>query len=116
MKRDGRVDTLARNMRRRMTRYEYRLYAGFLYQLPVRVYKQYVIGSYIADFYIPQYKLVIELDGSGHFTEKGIAKDLEKTQFFESKGYKVCRYSNSDVYNNFSGVCEDIMLNMGMEF
>ena len=40
-------------MRRRMTKYEYRLYANFLSQIPVTVCRQKVIGDYIVDFLIP---------------------------------------------------------------
>ena len=50
-----------------MTKYEYRLYAGFLSQLPVTVCRQKVIGEYIVDFLIPSAKLVIEVDGSQHY-------------------------------------------------
>ena len=50
---DRRVTTLAKTMRRRMTKYEYRLYANFLSQIPVKVCRQKVIGDYIVDFLIP---------------------------------------------------------------
>ena len=50
---DRRVTTLAKTMRRRMTKYEYRLYANFLSQIPVKVCRQKISGDYIVDFLIP---------------------------------------------------------------
>ena len=37
---------------------------------------------YIADFYCAQNKIVIELDGSQHFEDEGIAKDVERDEYF----------------------------------
>ena len=112
---DKRVQTLAKTMRRRMTKYEYRLYASFLSQIPVTVCRQKVIGDYIVDFLIPSAKLVIEVDGSQHYEEKNIALDAERDQWLSSQGYSVARYTNNDIYTNLSGVAEDIMMKIGME-
>ena len=68
---DKRVQTLAKTMRWRMTKYEYRLYANFLSQIPATVCRQKVIGDYIVDFLIPSAKVIIEVDGSQHYEEKG---------------------------------------------
>lgn len=112
---DRRVNTLAKNMRRRMTKYEYRLYAGFLSQLPVTVCRQKIIGSYIVDFLIPSANLVIEVDGSQHYEEKTKVMDAERDQWLSSQGYIVARYTNNDIYTNLSGVAEDIMMKIGMD-
>ena len=65
---DRRTKTLAKNMRERMTRQEYRLYSRFLSSLPMTVCRQKVIGNYIVDFLIPSAKLIIEVNGSQHYT------------------------------------------------
>ncbi len=106
---DRRMKTLAKNMRRHMTKYEYRLYAGFLSTLPTTVCRQKVIGEYIVDFLLPAEKLIIEVDGSQHFTPEGLAKDAARDAALEGEGYTVLRYSNSDIYQNLEGVAEDIL-------
>ena len=60
-------------------------------------------------FFIAEAKLVIELDGSQHYTEKSVAYDAERDRFLADCGLQVIRYSNYDVNTNFEGVCLDIM-------
>ena len=112
---DRRVRALAKVMRKRMTKYEYRLYAQFLSTLPVKVCRQKLIDNYIVDFLLPELKLIIEIDGSQHYTEKGLAADAVRDEHLHSLGYKVIRYSNEDIRTNLEGVAEDILLNLGME-
>ena len=50
--------------------------------------------------------LVLEVDGSQHYTEDGEAYDKDRTAILEALGYSVLRVSNDDVDRNFSGVCE----------
>ena len=66
------------------------------------------IGTYIADFYSAGAKLVIELDGSGHYTEKGKKYDEERTAFLQKYGLTVVRISNTEIHENFEGVCNYI--------
>ena len=111
---DRRVRSLAKTMRRRMTRQEYRLYSGFLSSLPVTVCRQKVIGKYIVDFLIPSAMLVIEVDGAQHYSEKGLENDRQRDAFLRSEGYSVLRYSNSDIMHNLDGVADDILNRLGM--
>ena len=98
----------AQSLRRSMTREERHLWYDYLRQLPVTVNRQKVIGHYIVDFYIASASLVIELDGSRHYEETGLAADAERDSYLWSLGLTVLRYANSDVNRNFRGVCEDI--------
>ena len=59
---------LARVLRKNMTPWERRLWYDFLRNYPVRFQRQKAIGNYIADFYCAKARLVIELDGGGHYT------------------------------------------------
>ncbi|MBR0208774.1 MAG: endonuclease domain-containing protein [Oscillospiraceae bacterium] len=102
----------AQRLRRQMTREERRLWYDFLKSLPVTFNRQKVIGRYIADFYCFSAKLVIELDGSGHYEAEGAASDRERDAFLRSLGLTVLRYSNAEISNNFRGVCEDILLHL----
>ncbi len=100
---------LSQKLRRDMTKEERRLWYDFLRGLPAGFHRQMVIGNYIVDFYCPSAKLVIELDGSQHYEPKGLAADAERDAFLASRGLRVLRYSNLDVNNSFSSVCEDIL-------
>ncbi len=95
-------------MRKNMTKEERHLWYDFLKEFPVMVHRQKVIGSYIVDFYIAEKKLVIELDGSQHYSEEGKAYDAERDAFLNAQGLTVLRYANSDVNTQFEAVCRDI--------
>ncbi len=64
----------ARRLRHEMTRHERHLWYDFLKDYPAHIYKQRIIGNYIADFYCPSANLVIELDGNQHYTAEGMDK------------------------------------------
>ena len=98
----------AKMLRKNMTREEKHLWYDFLRTYAVRFSRQKVLGKYIADFYCAEAKLVIELDGSQHFTEDGKQYDEERTRFLEGYGLKVVRIPNGEVGRNFRGVCEYI--------
>ena len=72
------------------------------------VHRQKVIGRYIADFYIAEKKLVIELDGSQHYEQEGKQADEVRDCYLSSLGLNVVRYSNADVNQRFEAVCQDI--------
>ena len=92
-----------------MTKEERHLWYDFLRALPVNVNRQKIIGPYIVDFYCARAKVVIELDGSQLYEDAGKKADQERDAYLTSLGLRVLRYSNYDVNQNFSGVCEDIL-------
>ncbi|MBR1983431.1 MAG: endonuclease domain-containing protein [Clostridia bacterium] len=98
----------AKILRRNMTKEEKHLWYDFLRVLPVRFSRQKVLGKYITDFYCAKANLIIELDGSGHYTKHGIQYDEERTAFLEEYGLTVIRISNTEIHKNFWGVCEYI--------
>ena len=100
--------SFAQKLRRDMTKEERHLWYDFLRQLPNNFNRQKVIGSYIVDFYCAQAKLVIELDGSQHYTEEAQEYDRERTNYLNSLGLEVIRISNLDVNRKFQSVCEYI--------
>jgi len=102
----------AKSLRKNMTKEEQYLWYDFLKTLPITVNRQKVIGNYIVDFYIASAKIVIELDGSQHYEEKGIENDAKRDELLNSLGVKVLRYSNLDVNQRFESVCEDILNNL----
>ena len=98
----------ARMLRKNMTKEERHLWYDFLRDYPIRFVRQKVLGKYIADFYCAKAKIVIELDGSGHYTEDRKQYDIERTAFLEEYGLKVIRVLNSEIINDFRAVCEYI--------
>ena len=100
-----------------MTKEERHLWYDFLRDYQIRFYRQKVLGRYIADFYCAKAKLVIELDGSGHYTPEGKAHDIARTEFLEEFDLTVVRFLNSQINNNFRGVCEyiDILVKKALE-
>ena len=99
---------LASKLRAEATKEERILWSYFLAKYPLRFYRQRIIGSFIADFYCHKAKLVIELDGSQHYEEKGMQRDEKRTEYFNELGITVLRFSNLDVLKNLRGVCEEI--------
>ena len=81
---------------------------SFPRKYPVKIYKQRIIGRFIADFYCASAKLVIELDGSQHYEPQGMAYDSERSAFLTALGSEVLRFSNRDVDMDFRGVCTQI--------
>ncbi len=98
----------ARSLRRNMTEQERRIWYGFLRKYPVRFYRQRVIDNYIVDFYCSKAKLVIELDGSQHYTPEGQEYDFSRTESLKAHKLEVLRISNGDVAHHFHEVCEYI--------
>lgn len=96
----------AKSLRKNMTKEEKHLWYDFLKKHELQFYRQKVIGKYIVDFYCPSVKLVIELDGSQHFEEKGIEYDTERTKYLEQFGVVVVRISNDEINYNFDNTCE----------
>ena len=105
LKKNKKLLNAAKALRRNMTRQEKHLWYDFLQHYPLKIYKQRIIDNFIADFYCHSALLVIEIDGSQHYTEQGIKHDEARTQILEKYGIRVLRFSNKDVDDNFDGVC-----------
>ncbi len=73
--------------------------------------RQHSIGNYILDFYCPSEKLAIELDGARHFSGLGAAEDRERTTYLESKGIRVLRFENREVFEEIVRVLDVIRAN-----
>src|SRR5262245_39614405 len=54
--------------------------------------RQFSIGRYIVDFYCPESRLAVELDGAPHFTDKGGEHDVERTAYLQASGVRVLRF------------------------
>ncbi|WP_417622144.1 endonuclease domain-containing protein [Parasphingorhabdus sp.] len=97
----------AREMRRNPTEPEKRLWRHLsASQLAGHKFRrQAVIDYYIADFFCPLKKLIVEVDGDTHDVEA----DFKRDDRLRSKGYRTVRFSNLDVMGNMDGVLTDLL-------
>ena len=98
----------AQKLRQTMTPEEMHLWLDFLKNLPITVKRQACIANYIVDFYCASAHLVIELDGSQHFEDRGREYDERRTTALQARGLTVIRIPNNELMRNFRGVCEYI--------
>ena len=105
---DARLNGRAVELRQDMTPQEKKLWYSYLRKYPVKIYKQRVIEHFIVDFYCPAARLVIELDGSQHYTEQGKEYDEQRTAILEQYGVRVLRFTNLEVDRYLDAVCMQI--------
>ena len=98
----------ARDLRKNMTRQEKHLWYDFLCKYPVKWVRQRPIDSFIVDFYCFKAKLVIEIDGSQHYSEQGLEYDKERTEILQKYSLEVMRFTNAEIDKEFPAVCEAI--------
>ena len=70
--------------------------------------RQYSVDNYIVDFYCPELKLAIEVDGDSHYFDSKIESDKKRQEYIESKDITILRFTNNDVYQNLDGVLSTI--------
>jgi very-short-patch-repair endonuclease len=74
--------------------------------------RQYSVDKFVIDFYSPELKLAIEIDGESHFLDGVGEYDQARQEFIESAGIKFLRFTNNDVYANLPIVLENIAQNI----
>ena len=100
----------AKELRKNATKQENHIWYDFLRIYSPRFQRQKTIGGFIADFYCCKAHLIIELDGSQHYTTEGLEYDNIRTKILEQYELEVIRFTNKDVDDNFTGVCTMIDL------
>jgi len=70
--------------------------------------RQRPVGPYILDFYCPQKKLAIELDGGGHAEESQAEYDKDRTWYLQESGIEVLRFWNHQVFQETDAVMQEI--------
>ncbi len=101
----------ARSMRRVMTRAEVLLWnqlrrrqlQGFRFNRQVEMW------SYIVDFVCREKQVIVEVDGATHGEDVELTRDGRRTEFLQSKGFRVVRVTNLEVYNAMDVVLERIL-------
>ena len=74
--------------------------------------RQVQIGNYIVDFVCYEKNLIVELDGREHLTDESLEYDKTRTVYLQSRGFRVLRYFNKDVFNNIDNVLLDLWNNL----
>jgi very-short-patch-repair endonuclease len=74
--------------------------------------RQHSVGYYILDFYCPEERLAIEIDGDSHEKNESKQYDVSRTKFLESIGIKVLRLRNKEVLNSIECVIKEIQKNL----
>lgn len=98
----------AKELRKNMTPWEKKLWYDCLRGYRVRFQRQKRIGNYIADFYCARASLVIELDGSPHYEERGKRHDAIRDAYMREQGIEVIRICDLEIDKNFYFVCRMI--------
>ncbi len=70
--------------------------------------RQHSIGRYIADFYCSEKRVVVEIDGVQHFDKEAMEHDRVRSEFFQSQGISVVRFTNAEINTNLESVLENI--------
>ena|SRR5437868_3097792 len=70
--------------------------------------RQVGFGRYIVDFYCPECRLGVELDGAAHFSPTREEYEKERTRYLKSLGIELIRFENRAVHKNIEMVIEAI--------
>ncbi|NIQ04073.1 MAG: DUF559 domain-containing protein [Nitrospinaceae bacterium] len=71
--------------------------------------RQQSIGDFILDFYCPEAKLAIEIDGDSHFGDDNEINDFERQRKIELHGIKIIRFTNIEIHDSLEGVVANIL-------
>jgi len=70
--------------------------------------RQHSVGKYVLDFYCPECRLAVELDGETHFPSIRTEYDVARDEFIRSLRIRTVRFENRLVFENLEGVLETI--------
>ena len=104
-----------RELRRNATPQEVILWARLRKsQISCKFRRQHSVGWYIVDFYCPEKRLAIEIDGSQHVENKEY--DKMRTEYLNELGITVLRFWDNEVNKNLEGVMLKITTTLNPSF
>ena len=80
-----------------------------------RCLRQHIIGDYIVDFLFRKSRVVVEIDGGYHFTDEQQKKDAIRTEWLESKNFKVIRYTNEQILFDTNNTINELKVSLNRE-
>ncbi|MDH3768502.1 MAG: endonuclease domain-containing protein [Gammaproteobacteria bacterium] len=97
---------IARQLRRNRTLAEHILWRELRYRqcAGCKFRFQHAIPPYVVDLVCLERQLIVEVDGGQH--NEGV--DAARTEYLESKGFRVLRFWNNDILENLEGVFQII--------
>ena len=99
----------AQRLRREATDAERKMWSHLRnHAMGVKFRRQHPIGNFIVDFISLEAKMVIEVDGGQHDHDAEPRADAKRTQYLEEMGYKVLRFSDSEVLSDTDAVLASI--------
>jgi imidazole glycerol-phosphate synthase subunit HisF len=81
-------------------------------QMGVPWHKQHPMYGYIADFWCPQAKLIVEADGNQHLKKSAVKHDHRRDKVMKSNGIKTIRFTAQEIKNNLPAVMVMIQVEM----
>jgi very-short-patch-repair endonuclease len=108
---DAPIRQYARRMRREQTQAERALWSMLRGRSLSRwkFRRQHPVAFFVLDFYCPELKLAIELDGQPHFETGSADADTARTAELETLGITLIRFENGDLLENSSIVLNRIL-------
>ena len=105
------ADDFARELRAHLTDAERILWAGLrvLKKAGLHFRRQAPFGQYTVDFACHGAKLIVELDGDQHGTDRNVAYDAARTAYLSARGYTVIRFANWEVLKERQRVLDYIL-------
>ena len=70
--------------------------------------RQYSIENYVIDFYCPELKLAIEVDGLTHNDLKSAEEDELRQKHIESLGIKIIRFSSTEIFEDLDSIATQV--------
>ena len=106
--------SLAKSLRKDATRAERVLWSRLRRKglSNFRFRRQVPLRGYILDFACFEARLIVEVDGATHSSDREIARDERRDVVLKADGFVVLRIGNDDVFNNLEGVLETIRLRL----
>ena len=74
----------------------------------VQFYRQKPLGNYVVEFYAPQAKIVVEVDGSQHLEPPAMKADAARDKYLSGLGFDVLRFDNLQVLRETESVLDTI--------
>jgi len=78
-----------------------------------KFFRQYGVGPYVLDFYCPERRLAVEVDGGQHAEAHGLQHDAGRDGYLSKQGIRVIRLWNNEVLQNADGVTHRIKEELG---
>ena len=75
----------------------------------IRFRRQFSVDKFIIDFYAPEIKLAIEVDGATHLTYEEHEYDKNRQKTLENLGITFLRFINPEIYESLDVVVEAII-------